>query len=292
MSSNAERALTVFAAGLAAPEGPTFDREGNLYVVEMAAGRIARIDLAGKVSVFAEDGGGPNGMALGPDGAFYICNNGGYPDQAQKPRIEKVSPAGEVSWLVAEIDGAPVNAVNDITFDRSGSYYCTDPRFPDAGTLSSHICPPAGVIFGQTDGTARRLDLDIRFPNGVAIAPDERTLVVAETQTRQIHAFDIKESGVLGPAKLYAELPSGMPDGMCFDAEGYLLVCGFGGGAVHVFAPGGGELVESIAVEDRNVTNICFGGDDLRTLYVTEMSRGRVVTIPWCRPGMQLFPNR
>ena len=96
---------------------------------------------------------------------------------------------------------------------------------------------------------------------------------------------------MLGPARIYAELPSGLPDGMCFDAEGHLLVCGFGSGHVHVFAPGGRELVTSLDFEDTNVTNICFGGDDMRTLYVTELALGRVVTAPWVRPGMVLFPN-
>jgi gluconolactonase len=285
----------IFATGLRAPEGPTFDRDGNLYVVEMAVGRIARIDPTGRVSIFTEDGGGPNGMALGADGCLYVCNNGGYSvpqEQRQSPRIERISPAGEVHWLVAEIDGTPVNAVNDITFDQHGNYYCTDPQFPAEGTLYSHVCPPAGVIFGDRDGAVRRLELGIRFPNGIAITPDARTLVVAETQTRQIHAFEILEPGVLGPARIYAELPSGMPDGMCFDSEGYLLVCGFGAGVVHVFAPGGKGLTETLSFEDANVTNLCFGGAELKTLYVTEMTLGRVVTVPWSRPGMQLFPYR
>ena len=85
----------IFATDLRAPEGPTFDRDGNLYVVEMAAGRIARIDPTGRVSIFTEDGGGPNGMALGADGCLYVCNNGGYSvpqEQRQSPRIERIFP--------------------------------------------------------------------------------------------------------------------------------------------------------------------------------------------------------
>lgn len=292
MTIDVEHSRTTFATGLSRPEGPTFDLEGNLYVVEMGAGRIARIDAQGRVSVFAEDGGCPNGMALGPDGNFYVCNNGGPSGAREQPRIERITPGGKIEWLVSQIDGRPINAVNDITFDQHGNYYCTDPRGPDTGTLYSHVCPPTGVIFGATDGSAARIELGMRFPNGIAITPDGTTLVVAETQTRQIHAFDILEPGLLGPARLYAELPDGLPDGMCFDEEGRLLVCGFGSGNVHVFAPGEREPVTTLAFEDSNVTNICFGGEDFRTLYVTEMTLGRVVTARWPVPGMKLFPER
>jgi gluconolactonase len=282
----------IFATGLSRPEGPTFDRDGNLYVVEMGAGRIARIDPQGAVSVFAEDGGCPNGMVLGPDGNFYVANNGGPSGPREQPRIERISPQGEIEWLVSELGGRSINAVNDITFDPHGNYYCTDPRGPDTGTFYTHVCPPAGVIFGATDGSARRIDLGIRFPNGIAITPDAATLVVAETQTRQIHGFDIKEPGVLGPAYIYAELPDGLPDGMCFDAAGRLLVCGFGSGNVHVFADGARGPVATLAFEDKNITNICFGGAVMQTLYVTEMTTGRVVTAQWPETGMRLFPDR
>jgi len=167
-------------------------------------------------------------MALGPDGHLYVCNNGGLllpVDDRQQPRIEKISPTGRVAWLISEIDGRPVDGVNDITFDQHGNFYCTEPRLPGEGTVYSHVCPSAGVIFGQTDGAARRVNLDIRFPKGIAITPDASTLVVCETQTRQVHAFSILEPGVLGPGRIFAELPDGMPDGMCFDSEGNLLVC-------------------------------------------------------------------
>jgi gluconolactonase len=79
---------------------------------------------------------------------------------------------------------------------------------------------------------------------------------------------------------------------MCFDADGYLLVGGYRSGKIHVFPPGGGERVKTLEVEDPHVTNLCFGGPDFNTLYITESHDGRVVSLPWERSGMVLFPDR
>jgi gluconolactonase len=95
-------APTVIATGLQFPEGPAFDRAGNLYVVEIGAGQITRIAPDGAATVFAKTGGGPNGSAFGPDGNLYVTNNGGFAGQSREHgRVERVTPDGRVSVLIA-----------------------------------------------------------------------------------------------------------------------------------------------------------------------------------------------
>lgn len=282
----------IVATGMGRAEGLTFDRAGNLFVCDMAGMRVLRVAADGTVATMAENGGCPNGMALAPDGTFIICNNGGFGEGREAPRMERMHPDGRLEVLFDAVDGEPVNALNDITFDEHGNFYCTDPQFPADGTVYTHICPPADVIFGRADGTLRRLGLSIRFPNGIAISPDGSTLIVAETQTRQLHAYAIHEPGVLGPARLFGELPTGYPDGMAYDEAGNLLVCGYGSGTVYVFAPEGGKPIGSLGFEDPLITNLCFGGPDMRRIFVAHSGTGRVVATEWHTPGMVLFPNR
>lgn len=282
------RSRRVVATGLHKPEGPTLDRSGTLCVVEMAAGLVSRVGENGQVTPVARVGGMPNGMALGPDGNLYVCNNGGF--GKERSRVERVGPDGKVEWFLSEVDGTPLNAANDIAFTDDRHFYCTDPRQPVTGTFYTHVCPPGDLIFAAIDGTATRIKTAIRFPNGIAVSPDGRTLVVAECQTGQIHAFAIEGPGRLGPARIFARLPTGLPDGIRFDSQGNLIVCGFGSGNLHVFSPDGSRVLTSIAFDDNNITNTCFGGSDGKTLYVTEMSLGRVSALRW--PYASLPPRR
>lgn len=280
----------VIADGLTFPEGPTFDKEGNLYTVEILAGRIRRISSDGTKSVFVELGGGPNGMALGPDGNFYVCNNGGFVPPREPARIERVTPDGEVTRLITNVDGVELHYPNDITFDQNGNFYFTDPIFPEGGL--ENLAPPSGICFGAPGEEVHRIHLNLHIPNGIAISPDASTLVVCETQTNIVRGYEILEPGVLGEARVYGNLGEGaFPDGMCFDRDGYLIVGGYQSGKLHVFPPGGGEKESTLEVEDPGVTNLCFGGPTFSTLYVTESHAGRVVSLPWERPGMVLFPD-
>jgi gluconolactonase len=285
-------ANTVFAEGLSFPEGPAFDREGNLYVVEIRAGQITKVAPDGKKSVYAKPGGGPNGSNFGPDGRLYVCNNGGFPsrERPREPgRLERVEGDGTVTVLVSEIDGEPLNSPNDLGFDEHGNLYFTDPVF-GAGLESA---PPGSVCFLDIAGKAKRLHTGLQFPNGIGVSPDGRTLVVCESITFKLHAFPILEPGVLGEPRLFGDLGQGaVPDGFAFDEEGYVLCCGYSSGKIHVFGPAGGPKVAEIPFEDPQVTNVCFGGPERRTLYVTESGTGRVVCAEWSRPGMLLFPDR
>ena len=286
-------ANTVIAENLKFPEGPAFDRDGNLYVVEIQAGQVSKIAPDGSVSVFAETGAGPNGANFGPDGQLYVCNNGGFPGSDREPgRVERIAPDGRVTVLIREVDGEPLNSPNDLGFDEYGNFYFTDPVFGAAG-VELDEAPPGNICFHDMSGRTRRLHTGFAFPNGIGVSPDGQTLIVCESMTFRLHAFDILEPGVLGEPREFGFLGDGaIPDGFAFDVDGNILCCGYESGQIHVFAPDGGAKIGTLDFEDKRVTNVCFGGPEFKSLFVTESGAGRVVRVDWERPGMVLFPDR
>ena len=233
----------VVAEGLRFPEGPAFDEHGNLFVVEIAGGQVSKIAADGAVSVFAKTGGGPNGSNFGPDGNLYVCNNGGFPspDREREPgRIECITPDGQVSVLISEIDGQPLASPNDLGFDEHGNFYYTDPVWGAGGVEGA---PSAGsVCFRGANGEDRRLHTGFAFPNGIGVSPDGKTLIVCESMTFKLQAFEILEPGVLGEPREFGFLGEGaIPDGFAFDAEGNILCCGCESAQRHVIPPTGGE---------------------------------------------------
>lgn len=281
----------VLATGLRFPEGPAVSPDGHLYVVELGGGSISRIRSDGGPEVFAKPGGGPNGAQFGPDGRLFVANCGGFRG-AEPGRIETIAPDGSVEVLLSEVDGEPLHRPNDLGFDSEGNFYFTDPVWPGRDQTATDA-PPGHVVFCNAAGEAHRIHTGFAFPNGLAVTPDGDRLVVCETGTGKLHAFDIRSPGEVGPPRVFCDLgPSGQPDGFAFDAEGCLLACGHGTGRIHVFAPEGGDAIEYIDFDDPGVTNVCFGGREHDTLFVTESGLGRVVTRRWKRPGFVLFPDR
>ena len=296
----------VIATGFSFPEGPCFDRNGILHVVELAAGCVSRV-VNGQRVMLAELGGSPNGAAFGSDGLLYVCNNGGYWPAAMSTKgrhglgggpalIQRVQPDGSFSTLIAEIDGLPLNSPNDICFDDLGGFYFTDPRWAprrkdlslDMGALS-----PGDVCYGTVAGEAIRIETEILFPNGLAVTSDGSSLIVDETGTGRVYRFPILGPGRLGAPELYAELGlDASPDGMCLDREGRLYIAGHGSHSVFVVTPGGGAIEEVITFEDAEITNACFGGRERRVLFVTQAVHGRVACVERHVPGMVLFPDR
>src|SRR5579872_4991987 len=118
----------IVTENLAFPEGPVVCDDGSVLVVEIAAGRITRITKDGRHHLISALGGGPNGAAVGPDGALYVCNNGGLSRESRSvPGIQRVDPdTGEVEVLYTECDGRPLTAPNDLVFDQTGCFWFTD----------------------------------------------------------------------------------------------------------------------------------------------------------------------
>jgi gluconolactonase len=287
-------------------------RDGTIVLVEIERQTLSRVHADGRVEVIARLGGGPNGAAIGPDGAVYVCNNGGFrwhedahglrpiaqADDYRGGRIERVDPAnGDVRVLYTESDRGPLKGPNDIVFDRAGGMW-----FTDLGKARARDLDRGGVYYAAADGSSiREVVYPMLTPNGIGLSPDETRLYVAETQTGRLWAFDVEAPGVLRkrgfPSPNGGELVAGLPgyqlfDSLAVDAEGNICVATLFNGGISVISPDGAR-VEHVPLPDVYTTNLCLGGPGLRTAYVTLSLSGRLVAIDWPRPGLPLnFLNR
>ena len=296
----------VLASGFSFTEGPCIDRNGTLHVVELANRCVSKM-VDGRREVLAVLGGAPNGAAFGPTGDLFVVNNGGNwaanastdgPGRGGHIQgcVQRVSADGSFEVVLDEIDGVPLNSPNDIVFDGEGNFYFTDPVWPamfDDGTPDMSTISKGSICFGRPDGSGRRLNSDLLFPNGIQISDDGRSLIVDETWTGKVYRFPIIAPGEVGEPEVYVDLGDDTgPDGMCFDREGHLLVAGHGASRVFVVAPGGGTVERELEFEDAEITNVCFGGSDFKTLFVTQASLGRIVAVEWETEGMRLLGER
>jgi gluconolactonase len=298
----------VVTDGLLFPEGPIAMDDGSVLVVEIMGGRLIRVLPDGGKSVVAELGGGPNGAAIGPDGACYVCNNGGFnwvthDDGYSRPlgraddytggSIQRVDLAtGAVTTLYDRCDGVPINGPNDIIFDADGNMW-----FTDHGKTYDRVMDRGVLYFAAADGSfIREAAFPLITPNGVGLSPDGRTLYVSETETGRLWAYD-----VLGPGELsrepwpspcggrYMGGPSGFQrfDSMALEEDGNICVATLVSGGISVFAPEGG-MIEYHEAPERYSTNIAFGGADMRTAFITLSGVGQLIAVDWPRPGLKL----
>lgn len=304
-----ERPFRTIATGLDFPEGPLALPNGDILVTEIRSNRIARIGPGGAHSVFAVTGGGPNGLAAGPDGAFYVAQNGGFtwvereaPDGSMRMypgdrphdsiggQIQRVSADGsEVKTLYRECEGEPLKGPNDLVFDREGNFY-----FTDLGKTHGRTVDRTGVFYASPDGKMiREIVYPMERPNGCALSPDERTLYVVETPTGRVWAFELAGPGQVKSRRVLATLPGGPPlnqangDSMCVDARGNVLVATLVNGGITTIRPDGS--LDHTPCPDPLTTNCCFGGQDFRTLYVTLSTTGQLIAFDnWPTPGLKL----
>ena len=296
------------ATGLEFPEGPIAMADGSVIVVEIARGTLSRVSPDGAVEVIAEPGGGPNGAAMGPDGHCYVCNNGGFewhrsntgllfpgnqPDDYSGGRIERINiESGEVEVLYEACAGERLKGPNDIVFDRQGGFW-----FTDHGKNRPRDKDRTGVYYAQADGSSvSEVIFPLEAPNGVGLSPDEKTLYVAETPTGRLWSYQLSNPGELdstSTAKMLAQLPDyHMFDSLAVDAEGNVCVATLITGGITVHSPGG-ESARLIPMPDILTTNICFGGSDLKTAFITLSTTGKLVSCEWETNGLALnFQNR
>ncbi len=182
----------VLAEGLQFPEGPIAMPDGSVILVEIRRGTLSRV-WNGKVEVVCDLGGGPNGAALGPDGAVYVANNGGGgmaggPRPAVKGGIDRVDLAtGKSERLYDTVAGNPLSAPNDIVFDAEGGFW-----FTDFGRTTGRTRHLSGVYYAKPDGSeVSEISFGGTGYNGIGLSPDEKTVYSAESYTGRLIAFDL-----------------------------------------------------------------------------------------------------
>ena len=285
----------LIAGGVSAPEGPTlgpggwilnvcsFSRAANPKVVggDIVATHPDRPGDTRRLFNTCADGveGIPAALAFGPDGGLYITDEG-------HRAILRASDDGELTVHVRSPNGP-----NDLSFDREGNLWFTDP-------WGSSIAYAIGGVYVLRAGKVALEPVahGLAFPNGI-VATDEH-VTYAETRTNRLWRHHRLPDGTFDDAELFAELPhqEGIevqgPDGMCLDVHGSLYVAHYGAGCVRVLGPDGTEL-RAVDVPGRNPTNICFGGPDMETLFVTLDDTDQVVavTAPHAGAPVQFCPS-
>ena len=262
------------ADGINGAEGPVLDRAGRLFCVEPPSGKVLEVRPDRTLREHANTRGIPAGLATGPGDEIFVAD--------MKLGILRLGTGGGVHDVVRDFDGRPIRGCNDLSFDSLGNLYFTAPA-------GSNDQDPIGEVFCRLlDGQVIRVDEGYAFCNGIAVAADDRTLIVAETFTKRLWAFDLVRPGDARNKRLFATLSGdhrGGPDGVDFDQQGNLLAANWGGGAIEVFDPAGRAL-EKIVTPFSQPSNLHFGGGDGRTLYVTEHSNNAIWRTTWRYPGM------
>ena len=279
---------TAFASELCAPEGPTAGPDGWMLNVcsftrdeawSTRGGDICATHLSepGATRRLLNTGAGgvdgiPAALAFGPDSALYVTDEG-------HRAVLRVGPDGTRSRWVDSFEGEALNGPNDLCFDTDGGCYFTDP-------WGSSLENPIGAVYGRAAaaGELHRIDRGMAFPNGIAVRHD--SLYVAETLRACVWIYDVVGSGQAANRRLFCRQPpvpgapvSG-PDGMAFDAQGNLLVAHYGSGFVFVYDTDGGE-VDRIGCGGTSPTNVCFGGADHETLFITVDDTAEMVALNW-----------
>ncbi len=324
----------VLAEGLGYPEGPVYQSDGNVLLVEIRNSTLTRIAPNGTKQIVATLGGGPNGAAFGPDGAIYVCNDGGmnFMDLPQPPAlspvavpygqspgytggyIQQVDPKdGSFKTLYPNCNGNKLCSPDDLVFDAAKNFWFTDwgkQRPTDRDMTAIYYAHFDGSSIAQTIpkagdpyGTPRSA------PNGIALSPDDKRLYVAETYARWIVYWELASPGMIIPNKntldgsylLTAEIPGcGTLDSMAVDEEGSVYVATMlpkgpdptVAGGITVVSPQGKilDFIE-LMVEGKPEplpSNICFGGPNRRTAFITLGGTGRLVSCEMKIPGKKL----
>lgn len=296
--------LRTVAQGLRFPEGPVAMADGSVVLVEIAAGRVTRVHPDGRTETVAEPGGGPNGAAIGADGALWVANNGGciewhersglllpgrrppetYPGHGELQRIDLST--GAVTTVATEVGGHPLRAPNDLVVDADGGVW-----FTDHGVRSARSSDRTGVYWCSPDGSQlREVAFPLDGPNGIGLSPSGDALYVAETMVGRLWTWPVTGPGEVGGddpwgpagASLLGDPFGHLYDSLAVDGEGWVCVGTVGAaGGITSFSPDGTK-VEHYSLPDAMPTNICFAADG--TAFVTLSSTGQLIAFDWPRP--------
>jgi len=259
----------LFNAGI---EGPACDASGQVYAVSFGASKrtIGRVSPAGKAELYVTlpEGSAGNGIRFGRDGMMFVADYTGH-------NVLKIDPATRAIRVFAH--EPKMHQPNDLAMAPDGTLYASDPDWKKKTGQLWRI-DPTGAVHSLATG--------LGTTNGIDVSPDGTTLYVNESEQRGVWAFPIRADKTLGPRRLVRQFPDFGFDGMRCDIDGNLYATRHGKGTVVKLSPSG-EILQEIDVLGPNPSNICFGGPDGRTAYVTEVSKTRLVQFRVDRPGRE-----
>ena len=264
-------------------EGPSFDREGNLWFVDIPYGRIFRISMKGGVpgewELVTQYDGWPNGLKFHKDGSAWIC--------CYKQGLLKLdTKTGKMETILGSMYSEGFKGLNDLHFASNGDLYFTDQG-------QTGIADPTGRVFRlRANGALDRLALNVPSPNGITLSTTEKHCFVAVTRSQQIWRLPLMADGSVSKTGVAIQMSGGAagPDGIEMDAENGLLVCQLGVGVWRFdsnMLPT--HLIHSENPHHHHLANIAVGGADKRTLFITESMSGDILTAPLPVAGKTMF---
>ena len=261
-------------------EGPSFDRDGNLYVVDIPFGRIFRISPAGEWALAAEYDGEPNGLKIQRDGRIFVAD--------YRNGLLRLDPgSGRVLPVLPRRNSERFKGLNDLTFASNGDLY-----FTDQGQTGLH--DPTGRVYRLSpDGRLDCLIANVPSPNGLVLNLAENVLYVAVTRGNSIWRMPLMRDGSVSKVGLFFQFfGSSGPDGLALDQEDNLVVAHASLGSAFLLSRRGEPLYRIRSCRGATVTNAAFGGTDRRELYLTESETGTILVARMPVPGRPMYSHQ
>jgi gluconolactonase len=261
-------------------EGPSFDRDGNLYITNIPYGQIFKISPRGDFSLVATYDGEPNGLKIHKDGRIFIADH--------KQGLMLLDPAsGKVTALVDRPRHERFRGLNDLVFAKNGDCYFTDQG-------ESDMRDPSGRVYRlRADGKLELLVDRVPSPNGLILTPNEEILYLAVTRGNAVWRVPLFADGSTGRVGIFIQMSGGTgPDGMAMDEAGSLAVCHVGMGSMWLFSKFGRPLAELRSPTGISITNVAYGGPDRRSVYITESETGTILTARLEVPGKLMYSHQ
>lgn len=261
-------------------EGPCFDRDGNLYVVDIPWGRIFRISPLAEVELFAEYDGEPNGLKIHRDGRIFVTDHK-HGIMVLDPKTRAVTPHLDRSALDR------FKGVNDLVFASNGDLY-----FTDQGLTGLH--DPTGCLYRlRVNGQLDRVLANIPSPNGLVLNLSENIVYVNVTRGNCVWRVPLMPDGTPYKVGVFIQLSGGLggPDGLAIDEAGNLAVAHVGLGAVWLFSHLGEPLCRITSCAGLATTNVAYGGSQRKSLYITEAESGSILKAELDTPGRRMYSH-
>lgn len=261
-------------------EGPSFDRSGNLYVVDVAWGRIFRISPAGEFTLVTEYDGEPNGLKIHKDGRIFVADF--------RHGIMLLDPAGgTMTPVVQGSEFGPFKGVNDLFFAANGDLYFTDQGL-------TGFQDPSGRLhrLRADNGRLDTLVQGIPSPNGLVLNLDEDIVFLNVTRDNAVWRVPLNAAGAAFKVGAYVRLSGGNgPDGLAIDEDGGLAIAHLGLGSVWIVNAIGEPAVRVKSCAGLATTNLAYGGEDMRSLYITESETGQILRARVPTAGRRMYSH-